>query len=284
MGKYKKGAGKPKLKSDGSQQLIRCVIGKQSFVICALREVVAENCPLALVISDPVVYFAGSDTFEVHLTGSMSNLEDDDDSEGENAVPDLIPAQAAAENDGDSSDDDEDDEDEGDDSNDVESDDESSDDDEDEDEDEDEKEPEPQPAKSRKRKPEPLTVDSSANKPKKPKTPKIVKLPSGLKYRDMQVGTGAKVKKGRTVTVRYRGLLRSGIEFDSNMPRGKPFSFTLGAGEVVKGWDLGLMGMKVGGKRELVIPPHLGYGQRAVGDKIPANSTLLFEVELIKMR
>jgi len=82
--------------------------------------------------------------------------------------------------------------------------------------------------------------------------------------------------------VRYRGVLtQSGTEFDSNMPRGKPFRFTLGAGDVIRGWDLGLAGMKVGGKRRLVIPAHLGYGSRGAPPEIPPNSSLTFDVELL---
>jgi len=96
-------------------------------------------------------------------------------------------------------------------------------------------------------------------------------------------GKGRKAKKGDRLSVRYRGLLKSGITFDTNMPKGRPFRFQLGAGEVVKGWDLGLVGMAAGGRREVVIPPKLGYGQGGAGDKIPPNATLLFDIELLKI-
>jgi len=121
--------------------------------------------------------------------------------------------------------------------------------------------------------------DSKANKAQKPK---IVKLQEGLQYQDLKVGSGAEARKGCQVSVRYRGVLtQSGKEFDSNMPRGKPFRFTLGAGEVIRGWDLGLAGMQVGGKRRLVIPAHLGYGSRGAPPQIPPNSSLTFDVELL---
>jgi FKBP-type peptidyl-prolyl cis-trans isomerase FkpA len=99
---------------------------------------------------------------------------------------------------------------------------------------------------------------------------------------DLVVGQGAEAKSGQRVSVHYTGTLTNGKKFDSSLDRGKPFSFTLGAGEVIKGWDQGVAGMKVGGKRKLTIPPELAYGSRAVGgDLIPANSTLVFEVELL---
>lgn len=100
--------------------------------------------------------------------------------------------------------------------------------------------------------------------------------------KDITVGTGGAVTRGNTVTVNYVGTLDNGTKFDSSYDRGQTFSFTVGAGEVIKGWDQGLIGMKVGGKRQLVIPPSLGYGDRAVGP-IPANSTLTFEIELVKI-
>ncbi|MGB7624139.1 MAG: FKBP-type peptidyl-prolyl cis-trans isomerase [Terriglobia bacterium] len=117
--------------------------------------------------------------------------------------------------------------------------------------------------------------------------PKEVTTPSGLKYIDHKVGTGDEAVKGMTVDVHYTGWLYEGgkrtKKFDSSVDRGKPFSFKLGAGQVIRGWDEGVQGMKVGGKRELIIPPSLGYGARDVGDGlIPPNSTLDFEVELLK--
>jgi FKBP-type peptidyl-prolyl cis-trans isomerase len=119
---------------------------------------------------------------------------------------------------------------------------------------------------------------------------KTVTTDSGLKYQDTKVGDGAAAKAGDTVVVHYTGWLTTdggatkGKKFDSSVDRNKPFPFALGAGDVIKGWDEGVAGMKVGGKRTLIIPPELGYGKKAVGDDIPANSTLLFEVELLKIQ
>ena len=104
---------------------------------------------------------------------------------------------------------------------------------------------------------------------------------SGLKMADIELGNGSEAIAGKNVSVNYRGTLENGKEFDKSYGRG-PFSFTLGAGQVIKGWDEGVEGMKIGGKRKLVIPPDLGYGNRAVGP-IPANSTLIFEVELLEV-
>ncbi len=101
---------------------------------------------------------------------------------------------------------------------------------------------------------------------------------------DTQVGTGAEVVVGSTVVVHYEGRLTDGTVFDSSIPRGQPFSFTVGAGQVIQGWEQGLLGMKVGGKRTLTIPPELGYGAQAVGGVIPANSTLVFDIELLEVR
>ena len=102
-----------------------------------------------------------------------------------------------------------------------------------------------------------------------------------LKIEDLTVGSGAEAVSGKTVTVNYSGTLTNGTKFDSSYDRGTPFSFTLGAGEVIKGWDLGVAGMKVGGKRKLTIPSDLGYGVRGAGADIPPNATLIFEVELL---
>jgi peptidylprolyl isomerase len=102
-----------------------------------------------------------------------------------------------------------------------------------------------------------------------------------LEKTDIVVGKGAEAKKGQKVKVHYVGTLTNGTKFDSSRDRGEPFEFNLGAGDVIKGWDEGVPGMKVGGKRKLVIPPHLGYGARGAGAKIPPNSTLIFEVELL---
>ncbi|MFH1051809.1 MAG: FKBP-type peptidyl-prolyl cis-trans isomerase [bacterium] len=111
----------------------------------------------------------------------------------------------------------------------------------------------------------------------------IITTPSGLKYVDLVEGTGATPLNGQTVIVHYVGTLENGDEFDSSRKRNQPFSFMLGAGKVIKGWDEGLLGMKIGGKRKLIIPPELGYGSRNVSS-IPANSTLIFEVELLEIR
>jgi FKBP-type peptidyl-prolyl cis-trans isomerase len=106
-----------------------------------------------------------------------------------------------------------------------------------------------------------------------------------LQIEELQVGTGAEAQAGQTVSVHYVGTLQSnGQKFDSSRDRGKPFDFPLGAGRVIKGWDQGVAGMKVGGKRRLTIPPHLGYGERGFPGAIPPNSTLVFEVELLGVR
>jgi FKBP-type peptidyl-prolyl cis-trans isomerase len=103
-----------------------------------------------------------------------------------------------------------------------------------------------------------------------------------VKKEDLKVGTGAEAKTGDKVTVHYVGTLTNGTKFDSSRDSGKPFTFTIGSGQVIQGWEQGIPGMKVGGIRKLTIPPQLGYGENAQGS-IPASSTLIFEVELLSI-
>jgi FKBP-type peptidyl-prolyl cis-trans isomerase len=107
---------------------------------------------------------------------------------------------------------------------------------------------------------------------------------SGLQYWDIQVGTGAVAGASKKVKVHYTGWLLDGKEFDSSLDAGEPIEFELGTGQVIKGWDQGIVGMKVGGKRQLRIPPELGYGARGAGSAIPPNSTLIFDVELVGVK
>jgi len=107
---------------------------------------------------------------------------------------------------------------------------------------------------------------------------------SGLKYEDIKEGAGPAATSGQTVSVHYTGWLTDGKKFDSSKDRNEPFNFPLGAGRVIKGWDEGVAGMKVGGTRKLTIPPRLGYGPRGAGGVIPPNATLVFEVELLKIQ
>lgn len=112
-----------------------------------------------------------------------------------------------------------------------------------------------------------------------------VTLPSGLKYTDNKVGDGALAENGKTVSVHYTGWLMDGTKFDSSLDRGEPFPFQLGSGMVIKGWEEGIKGMRVGGKRTLVIPPDLGYGSRGTpGGPIPPDATLKFDVELMGVK
>jgi peptidylprolyl isomerase/FKBP-type peptidyl-prolyl cis-trans isomerase FkpA len=108
-------------------------------------------------------------------------------------------------------------------------------------------------------------------------------MSSELIIEDVVIGEGDEANAGREVTVHYTGWLTDGTKFDSSKDRSQPFSFPLGAGHVIKGWDEGVQGMKVGGKRKLTIPPQLGYGARGAGGVIPPNATLVFEVELLSV-
>ncbi len=119
----------------------------------------------------------------------------------------------------------------------------------------------------------------------KKKEEKVITTKSGLKYVDEKVGDGKEAKSGDTVSVHYTGWLKDGKKFDSSKDRKEPFTFELGAGKVIKGWDEGVAGMKVGGKRKLIIPPELAYGKRgAGGGLIPPDAELTFEVELLEVK
>ena len=111
-----------------------------------------------------------------------------------------------------------------------------------------------------------------------------IKTESGLQCWDIKEGLGTPAKAGDHVKVHYTGWLTNGKKFDSSVDRGEPFTFNLGGGQVIKGWDEGVAGMKVGGKRQLRIPPALGYGDRGAGGVIPANATLIFDVELLGVK
>jgi len=113
---------------------------------------------------------------------------------------------------------------------------------------------------------------------------KMLKTPSGLQYEDMVAGSGASPASGKKVTVHYTGWLTDGRKFDSSVDRNQPFVFQIGVGQVIPGWDEGVMTMKIGGKRKLIIPANLGYGAAGAGGIIPPNATLVFEVILLDIR
>jgi len=126
-----------------------------------------------------------------------------------------------------------------------------------------------------------ITTPAFATQDSKADGGKTVVTASGLKYVDVLVGKGASPVSGKQVKVHYTGTLENGTKFDSSLDRNEPFSFAIGVGQVIKGWDEGVMTMKVGGKRKLIIPSKLGYGTRGAGGVIPPNATLLFDVELL---
>lgn len=112
----------------------------------------------------------------------------------------------------------------------------------------------------------------------------VTVTPSGLQFEELAVGNGEPARAGATAVVHYTGWLLDGTKFDSSVDRGEPFAFSLGRGQVIKGWDEGVATMKVGGKRKLTIPPDLAYGDRGAGGVIPPGATLVFEVELLEIR
>ncbi len=115
------------------------------------------------------------------------------------------------------------------------------------------------------------------------KSLKVVTLPDGLSYTDLVIGTGPTPAPGQVVVVNYVGRLTDGKKFDASADHGGTFSFTLGVGQVIRGWDEGVATMRVGGKRKLTVPPELGYGSQGAGDVIPPNATLVFEIELLRI-
>ncbi len=160
----------------------------------------------------------------------------------------------------------------------------------------------PSPTEEVAQKPDPLTQRLLAQVPDQPNTnaadladlnveadqtnsteENVVTTSSGLKYIEVEEGTGAAPEAGQTVIVHYTGTLEDGTKFDSSLDRNRPFSFRLGTGQVIRGWDEGISTMKVGGKRRLIIPPDLGYGARGAGGVIPPNATLIFDVELLRI-
>ena len=129
--------------------------------------------------------------------------------------------------------------------------------------------------------PSPMTEENLAEEAPTEET--LVTTDSGLQYVDITEGTGAMPQAGQRVTVHYTGTLEDGTKFDSSRDRGRPFTFQIGVGQVIKGWDEGVSTMRVGGQRKLVIPAELGYGSRGAGGVIPPNATLIFDVELLRI-
>ena len=118
-------------------------------------------------------------------------------------------------------------------------------------------------------------------------TPKLEipgEIMADIQIEELEIGDGQEVVEGNTVSVHYTGTLVNGTKFDSSLDHGEPFEFSVGEGQVIQGWDIGLVGMKVGGKRKLTIPPELGYGEQGAGASIPPNSTLVFEIELLEVK
>jgi len=128
------------------------------------------------------------------------------------------------------------------------------------------------------------STSTTASIPGAPGTGNVHKLPSGLQYDDLVVGSGKMAEAGMNVSVHYTGWLTDGTKFDSSVDRGQPFVFQLGSGQVIKGWDEGVKGMRIGGKRKLTIPPDMGYGDRGAGGVIPPGATLVFDVELLDVK
>ncbi len=126
-----------------------------------------------------------------------------------------------------------------------------------------------------------FTISASSEEDKK--VPDTQKTDSGLQYIVMEEGTGDQAVSGKKVKVHYTGKLEDGTEFDSSIKRGQPIEFTLGVGQVIKGWDEGIALMKVGGKTQMIIPPELGYGAAGAGSVIPPNAVLIFDVELVEV-
>jgi len=127
---------------------------------------------------------------------------------------------------------------------------------------------------TKKRKAEPETSE-------KPATTTITKLPTGLQFQDVRIGTGKPIREGQKVSIRYKGLLQDGQVFDTNLPKGRPLVFKFGSTEVIQGFNVGMNGMKPGGRRNLLIPSHLGYGSKGSPPEIPPNAPLIFEVHLL---